>query len=57
MKFLLSLLLSSLYLFANDAFVSSKYLKANLNKKNLVILDTTDMKTFNKGHIPNARVT
>lgn len=55
MKFLLSLLLSSLYLFANDAFVSSEYLKENLNKKNLVILDTTDIKTFNKGHIPNAR--
>ena len=55
MKLILSLLISSLYLFANDAFVSSEYLKENLNKKNLVILDTTDVKTFNKGHILNAR--
>ena len=55
MKLILSLLLSSLYLLANDAFVSSEYLKENLNKKNLVLIDTTDIKTFNKGHIPNAR--
>jgi len=55
MKLILSLLISSLYLFANDAFVSSEYLKENLHKKNLVILDTTDVKTFNKGHIPKAR--
>lgn len=55
MKLILSLLLSSLYLLANDAFISSEYLKKNLNNKNLVLLDTTDLKTFNKGHIPKAR--
>jgi len=55
MKLILSLLLSSLYLLANDAFISSDYIKDNLNKKNLVLLDTTDIKTFNKGHIPRAR--
>jgi len=55
MKLLLSLLLSSLYLFANTAFTDAEYLKKHLNDKNLVILDTTDIKTFNDGHIPNAR--
>jgi len=54
MKLILSLLLSSLYLFAADAFVEVDYLKKNIDNKNLVILDTTDMKTFHKGHIPNA---
>jgi len=54
MKLILSLLLSSLYLFAANAFVEVDYLKKNSNNKNLVILDTTDIKTFHKGHIPNA---
>ena len=55
MKLLLSLLLTSLYLFAADAFVNSGYVKENLHNKNLVLLDTTDLKNFNKGHIPTAR--
>ena len=55
MKLLLSLLLTSLYLFASDAFVNSEYLQKNLHNKNLVLLDTTDLKTFKKGHIPTAR--
>ncbi len=55
MKLIISLLLSSLALFASEAFVSSEYLQKNLNNKNLVLLDTTDLKTFNEGHIPNAR--
>lgn len=54
MKLILSLLVSSLYLFAADGFVEVDYLKKNINNKNLVILDTTDIRTFNKGHIPNA---
>lgn len=55
MKSLLLLLLSSLYLFASDAFITAETLKANLENKNLVILDTTNLQTYNKGHIPNAR--
>jgi len=55
MKLLLSLLLTSLYLFASDAFVNSEYLQKNLHNKNLVLLDTTDLKNFKKGHIPTAR--
>ena len=55
MKLLLVLLLTSLSLFASDAFVSSEYLNKHLNDKNLVLLDTTDMKNFKKGHITNAR--
>jgi len=54
MKLLLSLLISSLYLFASDAFVEVDYLKKNINNQNLVLLDTTDIKTFNEGHIQNA---
>ena len=54
MKFLLSLLISTLYLFANDAFITSKDLHAMIGSKNLVLLDTTDSTTFKKGHIPSA---
>jgi len=54
MKLLLTLLLSSLYLFAQDGFISSEDLRAKLDNKNLVLIDTTDIKTFKKNHIPNA---
>ena len=54
MKFLLSIFILSFTLFATDAFVEVAYLKQNINNKNLVLLDTTDIKTFNKGHIQNA---
>jgi len=54
MKLFLSLLLSSLYLFAQDGFISSETLKEKLHNKSLVLIDTTDLKTYNKGHIPTA---
>ncbi|QSZ40956.1 thiosulfate sulfurtransferase [Sulfurimonas aquatica] len=54
MKFLLSLLLLGLQLFSSEAFITPKQLKEKLDNKNLVILDTTDTKVFNEGHIPNA---
>jgi thiosulfate/3-mercaptopyruvate sulfurtransferase len=54
MKLLLSIFILSFTLFAADAFVEVDYLKQNINNKNLVLLDTTDIKTFNKGHIQNA---
>ena len=54
MKLLLTLMLTAFSLFAQDAFISSENLTKKLNDKNLVIIDTTDAKTFAKGHIPNA---
>ena len=54
MKLLLAMLFTALSLFAHDAFISSETLTKKLNDKNLVLLDTTDAKTFAKGHIPNA---
>jgi len=53
-KILFLLILSSLYLFASTAFISSDELKSRLNNKNLVILDVTDAKTYKSGHIPHA---
>jgi len=55
MKIIFSLLLTALSLFASDAFVNSEYLKEHLKDKNLILLDTTNLKNFNKGHIPTAR--
>ncbi|MEA2072681.1 MAG: rhodanese-like domain-containing protein [Campylobacterota bacterium] len=55
MKLIISLLLTTLTLLSADAFITAEYLKKHLNDKNLVLLDTTDPKTFAKGHIPNAR--
>ncbi len=55
MKLFLTLLLTTFSLFASDAFITSDYLKAHLNDKNLVVLDTTDAATYAKGHIPTAR--
>ncbi len=54
MKLLLILLLSSVYLFSSEAFISSSDLREQMPKKNLVILDTTNPDTFDKGHIPGA---
>lgn len=56
MKSLFLLFLLSLSLFASDAFISPQTLQADLKNKNLVILDTTDLKTYKQGHIPNARL-
>jgi len=55
MKLLLTLLLFTLGLFANTAFISVVDLHKKLNEKNLVIIDTTDLQTYLEGHIPNAR--
>ena len=54
MKFLLTLFITCVYLFSNDAFISSSDLGEKLNAKNLIIIDTTNIKNFKKGHIPNA---
>ena len=54
MKTIFFILLTSLYLFAAPAFISSTELKNKLDDKNLVILDVTDAKTFKSGHIPHA---
>lgn len=54
MKPLLLLLLSTVYLFASQAFITPTELKQELNDKNLVLLDVTDPKTYAASHIPNA---
>lgn len=56
MKSLFILLLLTLSLFSSTAFISPSQLKEHLNDTNLVILDTTDKVTFDKGHIPNAKM-
>jgi len=55
MKFLLLSVFSFVYLFSWDAFVNPSELREMITKKNVVLLDTTDEKTFNKGHIPSAQ--
>jgi len=55
MKLLLTLLFTSAMLFANNAFISAKELGKKLQDKNIVLIDTTDLKTYQNGHIPNAR--
>lgn len=57
MKLIITLLLSTLALYANSAFISVQDLHKQLDKKNLVIIDTTDIQTYSLGHIPNARQT
>jgi len=54
MKLPLLLLLSTVYLFASQAFITPAELKQKLNDKNLVLLDVTDPKTYAASHIPNA---
>ncbi|MFK5938006.1 MAG: rhodanese-like domain-containing protein [Sulfurimonas sp.] len=55
MKFLLILVFSSVYLFSSNAFISPHELREMITKKNVVLIDTTDEKTFNAGHIPSAQ--
>ena len=54
MKFLLALVLSSVYLFSMDAFISPKDLRQLMTQKNVVLIDATNLETFNEGHIPGA---
>ena len=54
MKFALILVFAFTYLFSWDAFISPHELRELITKKNVVLIDTTDEKTFNKGHIPSA---
>lgn len=56
MKSLFILLFSTLTLFSSTAFINSNELKAQLNDPNIIILDTTNKETFDKGHIPNAKM-
>jgi thiosulfate/3-mercaptopyruvate sulfurtransferase len=55
MKLLLTLLLTTLTLFANNAFIKAEDLYSKLNDKNLVIIDTTNQQNYEQGHITNAR--
>lgn len=55
MKIFFLLLLASFMLYAQDAFIDAIQLNKKLNNKNLVLIDTADIKTFNKGHIPHAQ--
>jgi len=54
MKIPFLMILTSLYLVASTAFISSTELKAKIHEKKLVLLDVTDEKTYKSGHIPNA---
>ncbi|MDF1877238.1 sulfurtransferase [Sulfurimonas sp. SAG-AH-194-L11] len=54
MKTFFIILLASLTLYAQDAFITAIKLDKILNDKNLVLVDTADLKTYNKGHIPHA---
>ena len=54
MKFLLILILSSVYLFSSDAFITAHELREMITKKNVVLIDVTNEATFNEGHIPSA---
>ena len=54
MKSFLLVLLVTLSLYAHDAFINSTQLKQKLHSNDLVLIDTTDIKTFKKGHIPSA---
>jgi len=55
MKTFFILLLASLTLYAQDAFITTEQLSKVLNNKNLIVLDTANIKAFNKGHIPHAQ--
>ncbi len=54
MKILLIILISAITLFAMEPLVSAKWLKEAHNDKNLVIIDVSDSKLFEKGHIPGS---
>jgi thiosulfate/3-mercaptopyruvate sulfurtransferase len=54
MKYTLFLVLSAVYLFASDAYISAEALAEKINEKNILILDVTDKENYENGHIPNA---
>jgi thiosulfate/3-mercaptopyruvate sulfurtransferase len=54
MKTLILLILAPIYIFASTAFISSAQLKDKLDDTTVVILDVTDKKEYESGHIPNA---
>lgn len=54
MKFLPMLILSSMYLFSSEAFITPHELREMITHKNVVLINTTDEKTFHAGHIPSA---
>lgn len=55
MKLLLTLLALSMALFAKSAFIQPQELFLKLDEKNLVIIDTSDINSFNSLHIKGAR--
>jgi len=55
MKILLTLLALSVMLFANKAFIQPDELYEKLNDSKLVLIDTTNLQNYNKGHIRGAR--
>jgi thiosulfate/3-mercaptopyruvate sulfurtransferase len=54
MKTLILLILVPIYMFGSTAFISSVQLKDKLDDPTVVILDVTDQKEYESGHIPNA---
>ena len=54
MKFLLIFIFSAMYLFSSSGFTEATQLRKMIIKNNLVLIDTTDAKTFQEGHIPSA---
>lgn len=55
MKILFTLLISTIALFAQEAFITPQELAKQLHNPKTIILDTTDKETYTKGHIPNAQ--
>lgn len=55
MKLLFTLLALSVALFANKAFIEPQELYNKLGDKNLVLIDTADIKSYEKEHIIGAR--
>ena len=54
MRFFLALLFSLTTLFSSDAFIKPHELRKLIIMQNTILLDTTDKKTFQEGHIPSA---
>jgi len=55
MKMLWIVLVASISLFAIEPIVSVTWLKEHQNDKNLVIIDVSDAKLFEQGHIPGSQ--
>ncbi len=55
MKYIVILLTLSVALFANKAFIEPQELYNKLGDKNIVIIDTADIKSYEKEHIAGAR--